>query len=626
MTARDGGLRVALLLALFATLLRVAWALAVPTIPVGDFAMYRESANYLVEHGRLDSGFIYMPGLVLVLAALQTLGGEIVAAKLAGAVFGGLAAAPLYILTAHVTSSFPAPRLPTPPSTGVGGPRRLLGESPVALVATALYAVWPAGIALASVIGTDVPAGALLLLAFALLFHWGNARPMLAATGFGAAMGLAAYFRAVALPLGVLSAGYWLACRAGARAVVARTSLAVGVTLLVLAPWAVRNLRASGELSFTDSHGGITALMGNYPNSEGTYSRSLGLMFQELTGRTLLSEPHRETDRIAYKLAKTWIGFEPAWTAGMVALRLERLFAPERGLLYWSIYRPGVLPRRAADWFGVNRPAVTGLVDGYYLMFAVAVASGIAFSVAERRWIMFLPVASGAVLAATYALFVAEPRYRLTTEFLLFPAAGLGLVRLAASARRLARVRWRRSAPGSSAPRAAPELRRLLLTLAFVAGLIVSAVVIVDGGQALRARHRWAATVWRVDGRPRAALWRRGAPGLSPIRGTAAGAQLILASGADEAVAEVILHDVVLPAGDLNLAAALVWPEGVAPGARLSIGANAVAAPAARVQGMVAWPGGGPVRFTVRLDAGPPEPSATSVALTDVVLTTTKPP
>ena len=626
MTARDGGLRVALLLALFASLLRVAWALAVPTIPVGDFAMYRESANYLVEHGRLDSGFIYMPGLVLVLAALQTLGGEIVAAKLAGAAFGGLAAAPLYILTAHLTSSFPAPKLPAPPSTGVGGARSLLGASPVALVATALYAVWPAGIALASVIGTDVPAGALLLLAFALLLHLGPARPMLAAAAFGAAMGLAAYFRAVALPLGALSAGYWLARRAGARAVVARTSLAVGVTLLVLAPWAVRNLRTSGELAFTDSHGGVTALMGNYPNSEGTYARSLGLMFKELTGRTLLSEPHRETDRIAYNLAKTWIGFEPGWTAGMIALRLERLFAPERGLLYWSLYRPGVLPREAADWFGVNRPAVTGLVDGYYLMFAVAVVAGIAFSVAERRWIMFLPVASGAALAATYALFVAEPRYRLTTEFLLFPAAGLGLVRLAASARRLARVRWRRSAPGSSGPWAATERRGLLLTLALAAGLGLAGVLVVYRGQALRARHRWAATVWRVDGQPRAALWRRGAPGLSPVRGTAAGAQLILAAGSEEAVAEVILPGVVLPEGDVNFDAALAWPEGVASRARVSIGTNVVAAPAARLRGRVAWAGGGPARFTVRLDAEPPEPNATSVTVTDVFLTTTRLP
>ncbi len=30
---------------------RLAWVLAVPTVPVSDFAMYRESANYLSEFG-----------------------------------------------------------------------------------------------------------------------------------------------------------------------------------------------------------------------------------------------------------------------------------------------------------------------------------------------------------------------------------------------------------------------------------------------------------------------------------------------------------------------------------------------------------------------------------------------
>ena len=50
-----------------ATGLRVAWVLAVPTVPVSDFAMYRESANYLSEFGSLDPGFIYMPGFVALL-------------------------------------------------------------------------------------------------------------------------------------------------------------------------------------------------------------------------------------------------------------------------------------------------------------------------------------------------------------------------------------------------------------------------------------------------------------------------------------------------------------------------------------------------------------------------------
>src|SRR5207247_3024238 len=180
-------------------------------------------------------------------------------------------------------------------------------------------------------------------------------------------MGLAAYVRAVALPLAVLSAGYWLASRARARAIVARTALSLAVTLAVLSPWAIRNLRVEGTLSFTDHHGGVTALMGNYPNTEGTYTRSLNLMFKELTGRTFLSPPHARTDHEAAAIARTWLRFDPAWTAGMTALRLERLFAAEHGLLYWSLYRPGVLPPRAAAWFSQRRTVICGVTDAFYI-------------------------------------------------------------------------------------------------------------------------------------------------------------------------------------------------------------------------------------------------------------------
>src|SRR5207253_7467555 len=89
-------------LVVLATLLRLLWVLWVPTVPVGDFATYRESANFLVEWGTLDPGFIYMPGFVLLLAGIRTLGGELLAQKLLGVAFGGLAAAAIFAITARV--------------------------------------------------------------------------------------------------------------------------------------------------------------------------------------------------------------------------------------------------------------------------------------------------------------------------------------------------------------------------------------------------------------------------------------------------------------------------------------------------------------------------------------------
>ena len=65
---------------------RLAWVLAVPTVPVSDFAMYRESANYLSEFGHLDPGFIYMPGFVVLLAWVKDAGGGLLAQKMLGVV------------------------------------------------------------------------------------------------------------------------------------------------------------------------------------------------------------------------------------------------------------------------------------------------------------------------------------------------------------------------------------------------------------------------------------------------------------------------------------------------------------------------------------------------------------
>ncbi len=263
--------------------------LAVPTVPVSDFAMYRESANYLSEFRHLDPGFIYMPGFVALLALVKDAGGDLCAQKLLGVLFGAIGAAGVFGLTWALLDRR-RPRL-----SGQPGWTRLC-PCPHAAFATALYALWPAGTAMASVVGTDVPAAALILAALALLAVLAPRRPWAAAIAFGVTLGLAAWIRAVALPLTGLSLGLWLARREPVRRALLLTGASVLATLVVLAPWGIRHLRQSGALYFTDDHGGITALIGANPNSEGTYTRALNRMFNDVTGRSVLAEPHHETD------------------------------------------------------------------------------------------------------------------------------------------------------------------------------------------------------------------------------------------------------------------------------------------------------------------------------------------
>jgi hypothetical protein len=657
-----GRWRIGLALVLIATAARLVWALVVPTIPVGDFATYRESAMQLAELGRLDHGFVYMPGWVVLLAAVHALGGEVLAAKLLGVAFGGLAAGPLYVIAARLIdggrdgeSGGAAGR--GRPTTNFWTARAWVAsvrDAPVALLTGLAYALWPAGIALGSVVGTDIPAASTMVLALALLVGWGPRRPWLAAAAFGAVMGLGAYFRAVALPLVGLSAVYWLVRRAGVRATLLRTGIAVAVTVLVLLPWGLRNRRVNGEFFLTDSHGGITALMGNDPNTEGTYSRALSTTFRELTGRTFLTEPHRETDRAAYRLARQWVLADPLWTIGMIGLRAERLFAAERGLLYWSLYRPGVLPPAAADWFNLHRPLITGLADGFYLLFGVCVCAGFGFAWGERRAGVWVPISLAVVLAGTYALFVAEPRYRLTSEVFLFPVAGLGAHRLATrggpllhrSGRWLFALLLARGAARRSRREPSPVPKQDLLDRRYdphadrrgwigtgvaLAALVGVAALVVWGGASLRTAHRWAATVWHVDGMPRLAMWlphaTAGAP--SPVRGAAPGATLMLTGGRRTVEADVVVPDVALSPGPVTMTLAIDvdWAPGAPAGATLTVGPAVATAGVRTARGsfVFAPEGHGGLRLGARL-AGPPaggEATLTVAATVTAVRVTT---
>ncbi|HXU62719.1 MAG TPA: hypothetical protein VN962_13505, partial [Polyangia bacterium] len=378
-----------------ATAARLAWVLSVPTVPVSDFAMYRESANYLSEFGHLDHGFIYMPGFVALLAAIKNLGGDLLAQKMLGVFFGGLAAAGLFVLTWRLLDD----------EADEGAARASLGRwcpCPHAAVATVLYALWPAGVAMASVVGTDVPAAALIVVALALLASLGPARPWAAAVAFGATMGLAAWVRAVALPLSALSMGYWLARRERIGRALGLAGAGLAAALVVLSPWAVRHLKQSGALYFTDDHGGITALIGANPNSEGTYTRALNQMFKDVTGRSVLAEPHRATDQAAYAMARAWARFEPRYTLGLVALKADRLFDPEIRLLYWPIFRPGVLTGGRAAWFAAHHARIEALADAFGLTMMGLTLVGIVTAIFRRRWFLLTLLPYQLALVATY--------------------------------------------------------------------------------------------------------------------------------------------------------------------------------------------------------------------------------
>jgi len=520
---------------------RVAWVLLVPTRPVGDFAMYIESARYLAEHRSLDAEFIYMPGYVGVVAVVHALGGGLLAIKMIGVVAGGVAAAAVYATT------------------------RLLFGSAAAIVAGLLAALWPGGVAVASVTATDMPGAALIAVAVWLLVRDAGRRPLGAPVMFGLVMGLAAYVRAVALPLVLLSAPHYRARGAAWGHVLTRTAAACLVAFLVLLPWAIRNKLRYGELMFSDAHGGHTALVGANPNSDGRYSRSLNRLFTAGTGHKLFASPHRESDRVAFGLAKQWTLLSPKYAAGLLAAKADRLLTNERQLLYWPLYRQSVLPdgSRVLTWFTAHRTGVERVVDWFWYGLIASSLLGVVAAFARRNRAATSLLPMPLALAALYTLFFGEARYHLAIAVLMLPFAGAGLVWIGEAVRDLARFTIDRQ-------------RRPRLPIEGVVGAVIIALLFIGwprmlaAGERLRTQHRWAAAACVVAGAPRVCAFRATVPapgqGESPVRGVWDGFGLRFTPPAVAAAT-----DLDLPAGRYSVAMRLEAPVSSPAGAEVAL-------------------------------------------------------
>jgi hypothetical protein len=508
--------------------LRVAWVLLVPSKPVGDFAMYVEAAAHLVEHGRFGPEYVYMPGYVLLIAPVQALGGGWLATKLVGAVLGGLGAGAVAGIARHIA----------------GGSRR------VALVAGLLCALWPAGIAMASVTGTDVPAAVLAVAATYFLLRFAPARPVLAALLSGGLFGLAAYIRAIMVPLAALSVLVFRAAGKPWRPSLKLAALACATALFVLSPWAVRNRLRYGETFFTDSHGGLTALVGANPNTAGCYSRSLNRMFHEVTGFSLLAEPHRQADRAALGIALAWTRFDPLFSLGLYASKAERLLFRERALLYWPIFRAGVLPDGDRAFFDAHRATIEAVLDDFWLgVLALALLGG-GVAYAQRRWLLLSLLPPVAALAALTAAIFAEARYRLFVAMLLLPLAAFALDWAYTTGRGL----WRRAAP-------AAWKREAVIGLGLVALLGAALPALAWAGERLRQGRRWAVHPCRIVGEPRFCAWRTVGDatvvGREPVlQGVWNGVGIALPALGTQAAARVSAEtEIEVPEGDYDLAA-----------------------------------------------------------------------
>ncbi len=262
-----------------------------------------------------------MPGYVYLVAAVDALGGGLLAIKMIGVASGGLTTAAVY-----------------------GTARAVFGRA-AAIAAGLACALWPAGIAVSSVTGTDMPAAALLATAVWLLVR--NAA--------GATAGRAPCCSASCWAWPPTSARWRCRWRPWRRSIFARgarsgstrsraRSRPVWWRSWCCSPGGCATAASTASCPSPTATAATPRSSGRTRTPRGgTAARSTGCSPRG-PGYKLFAPPHPAADRAAFALAKDWTRLEPAYAAGLLVAKADRLLTTERPLLYWPLYRQSVLP------------------------------------------------------------------------------------------------------------------------------------------------------------------------------------------------------------------------------------------------------------------------------------------
>ena len=240
---------------LMALVIRCAWVLLFQTPPESDPAHYDELAWRLANgHGySYDDGTptAYRPvGYPAFLAIIYALFGHSwLAAGIANATLGSVVVTLTYRLAREVLSSSRS------------------------LVAAAMIALLPSHIvAFTSVLWSESLHSVLVLIALLVTFRTMRAPSWRNAALLGFVIGVGLYVRPTLLPFPLMLA-VLLAMRGGLpiRKAIGLACMAMAVSLVIIAPWTVRNYVAMGEPVLTSTNGGINFYIGNGPGATGKF-------------------------------------------------------------------------------------------------------------------------------------------------------------------------------------------------------------------------------------------------------------------------------------------------------------------------------------------------------------------
>jgi 4-amino-4-deoxy-L-arabinose transferase-like glycosyltransferase len=380
--------------------LRVAWALAVPILPVSDSVVYDQLAWNIAAHGAYawNNGELtaYWPvGTAFIYSLVYRLFGHEVAPIAALNVILGTVSVGLVMVLA----------------------RRWMSRA-TALAAGAIYALWPSQIEFTSVLASELLFNFMLLLAL-----WSTFTPTVRSWALkGVLAGLflagAAYIRPTALPLVLLLAASLIWSRQADWRAVVRFSFAALLAMSVcLAPWALRNLTQLGAPVIVSTNGPANLWMGNNPQSNGSYMPLPG----DVSG---MNEVDRS--KLLGARAKSFIVEHPGRAAALFLRKLVITHDRETIGISWneSSLRPALGDRGLV----IAKAASTAY---WWLALALGLA-GVFLVLARQRWRGLLQpsLLAWGYFALVHAATVGADRYHFASIPFIAMLAGSAALRL----------------------------------------------------------------------------------------------------------------------------------------------------------------------------------------------------
>lgn len=290
--------------------------------------------------------------------------------------------------------------------------RRLFGER-VGLGAAIVFAFYPSFLFYNNHLLTEGLFTCLLTLtAYGLAVYLGSGRPIFLAVA-GAGLGLTVLTREILWPMvGVMAllAGHVTAWRPVRWAF--HVAALVAAFAIVVTPWAIRNTRLQGTVTFVATNGGIVFYEGNYEHTPLDRPWRAHALDTDLKVRRLLPDGLSEGERqkVAFQRGLAFMKEHPGLTVHRSLVKMANVWGLERevvGVLlegnYGPIGRLGTL-------------AVCGAIFGIYVATILAGVAGLCFAVAApgpaRPFHLFLAFLVAFVTLAHAPAF-GHPRFHL---------------------------------------------------------------------------------------------------------------------------------------------------------------------------------------------------------------------